>query len=855
MKQDVSFKLINHWFNQLVDEDQESQLIQLSKLEESEKLSIDELKLLTQMLIADSGEELPKSLSEVAEVWSENEAHTNLKESPIIGPYKLLQLIGSGGMGHVYLAERNDGSYEQLVAIKVAQFHYSRSLIKRFENERQILAQLTHPNIAQLLDGGTAKNDQPYLVMEFIKGLSIDAYCVAHNLGLRERLELVIQTCHAVSFAHQNLVLHRDLKPANIMVNEVGQVKLLDFGIAKLLAEEDDRQQTMTQIMTRNYASPEQIKGQQVTTQSDLFSLAIITYEIVSGYHPFERSSELERDQKVVSGQIKSITNRQDSQAALFPELSSIGAEKLNGDLENILIKAMSPEVDHRYGSIDSFAEDLENFINHRPVKARKLSFFYSLRKLIQRNTAVSAVVLLLSLGLIFTTLFSIKKANDAEVQRLMAIKESNQSHQISDFLIGVFASAQPLSEKRELTARDLLTQGFEDIKSQLHDAPEQRFELMAVMFDSLESLSYFDTIFHYIDEVHPNCIKVLSPQNRHCQSLLITAGESAVSVQEDQQALEYLQLAERNARIEPIDQSLLAKILRIQFNAYINLKMFEQAVASTNEALHYYQNIEFDALELLNIYSDLAVLATHQGDFVQAQQFYDSMQNLITNSGQISLDVQMRFHGNYSFFFIKQKKFPQAIEQRKLAVSLVAGAYDRPSFSLVWEQESLAKTYFFAGDIASGIKTAEQALVYYSALESEAGKLEYDLKLFKAEMWLLSGKTEQAIQMIEGLEKNEWNQRCVFELVEAMLAVQQNLALMESQVKEFEDCISTSTYPTKYANELLILLNAELNLLNNDISGAKLLINQLSDYWLENPMESLPLKSRFKILENKILK
>lgn len=857
MTDNESFKQVNQWFNKLVDESEENKLQQLKNLEATKELSNEQLQLLTQMLVADSDEKeaLPEVLSDMSQNWQDDEASVHLKELPKVGTYRLLELIGSGGMGHVYLAARDDGSYEQQVAIKISQFHFNQSLVKRFENERQILAQLTHPNIAQLLDGGTAANDQPYLVMEHIKGFSIDAYCIKHQLGLRDRLGLIIQTCEAVSFAHQNLVLHRDLKPANIMVNDAGQVKLLDFGIAKLLSEDlDQSQQTMTQIMTKNYASPEQIKGVPVSTQSDLFSLAIITYELVSGFHPYIRKNEIERDQNVLTGKIKPITTRSNDSDAVFPELSSIASDRLKGDIENILLKALSPEAENRYASVEAFAQDIIHFLENKPIKARKPTFLYTLKKLIQRQKALFVTITVLTTCLILLTLYSFDKANDAEVQKNLAQMESEQSNQMVDFLSSVFTSAKPQSGQQELSARDLLIQGLENITTEINEAPSQKFELMSVMIESLESLSYFESVFSYVDAFHPRCVDLLSAQNENCQKLLISAGESANSIQQDEKALSYLKTAEKNARIRPVNQALLAEILRVQFNAYINLNQYDAAVKATDEALDYYQSRANQTKEIINIYSDLAVLATHKSRFEEAKSHYDSMRPLVENMDVDDIDLMTRYYANLSFFYIKQKLFDEAIIQRQKSIDLLKSHFERPSFSLAWDQESLAKTYFFSGDIKSAIHEAYEALATFEALNSEADKHIYLLKLFMAQMLVLNDETEKANEILSVVGDNSWDKRCLYELVDALTDVYgSQLTRVDYSLTAYESCLKTSTYPTKFANEFNQLLKAEVHFIKKENTEAREILKQLDAYWNTNPRESLPVQHKAKNLKQKI--
>ncbi len=229
-------------------------------------------------------------------IFADNDTLTNNFIGKQIGKYKLIQLLGEGGMGAVFLAERTDGEFEQEVAVKLLkQGFVSKIALSRFVSERQILARLHHRFIAQLLDGGTTEEGMPYLVMEYVEGLPLLDYCNEHNSDLKARLEIFQKVCSAVQYAHQHLVIHRDLKPSNILVTEDGSPKLLDFGISKLVTPENDALQTQTEFraLTPGYASPEQIRGEQISTASDVYSLGIILYELLTGKRPYDTDSKI----------------------------------------------------------------------------------------------------------------------------------------------------------------------------------------------------------------------------------------------------------------------------------------------------------------------------------------------------------------------------------------------------------------------------------------------------------------------------------------------------------------------------------------------------------------------------------
>ena len=266
-----------------------------------------------------------------------------------VGPYRIIREIGRGGMGAVFLAERADGEFEQKVALKVVGRSFADTELKRrFRQERQILASLNHPNIARLLDGGVSKDGEPFLAMEHVEGMRIDVFADAQQLSTRERLGLFQQVCAAVQYAHQNLIVHRDLKPSNILVTAAGVPKLLDFGIAKLLDAEADGVHTVTAlgVMTPEYASPEQVRGQAVTTATDVYSLGVVLYELLAGRRPYRvKSRKPDEIVRAIREQEPSKPSEARSEppavAGGNPPAHARGSEILRGDLDNIVLMAM----------------------------------------------------------------------------------------------------------------------------------------------------------------------------------------------------------------------------------------------------------------------------------------------------------------------------------------------------------------------------------------------------------------------------------------------------------------------------------------------------------------------------------
>lgn len=322
-----------------------------------------------------------------------------------IGPYRIVSQIGQGGMGAVYLAERADEQYRREVAIKIihsfAALH--SKLLRRFRVERQILAGLQHPNIAQMLDGGVSQDGIPYLVMEYVKGVKIDEYCNRRMLSLTQRIELFRGVCAAVQHAHRNLVVHRDIKPSNILVTEDGTPKLLDFGIAKLLQPENLPEGMSATALTMpadrprtpEYASPEQVNGGAITTATDVYGLGIVLYELLAGSHPFaDFLSDIRALERAIC---ENEARRPSAIGRPFPK-------QLKGDLDSIVLKAIRKEPEQRYASVEQLSEDLGHYLEGFPVAARRGTRRYQSGKFIRRHrfgvaAAAAFVIVLLTFG------------------------------------------------------------------------------------------------------------------------------------------------------------------------------------------------------------------------------------------------------------------------------------------------------------------------------------------------------------------------------------------------------------------------------------------------------------------------
>ena len=360
-----------------------------------------------------------------------------------LGAYRITQEIARGGMGGVFKAVRADDQYQKQVAIKTIRPGMDSSLvIERFKAERQILANLDHPNIARLIDGGTTEEGIPYLVMEYVEGLAIDTYCDSKSLPINERLALFRTVCSAVHFAHQRLVVHRDLKPSNILVDEQAQVKLLDFGIAKLLdptvLDDNGKAQanpTIANAMTPAYASPEQIKGEAITTSSDVYALGVLLYRLLTGKSPYKNDTTkpLELAKEIVDTDPERPSTVVTRSVSPRPSQQSVDTEKvirtldtkrlqreLKGDLDNIILMALRKDPLRRYASVEQFSADVNHHLNDLPVIARANTFVYRAKKFVQRNTlltTLSVVALFTLVGGVIATSHQANIARQAQAR------------------------------------------------------------------------------------------------------------------------------------------------------------------------------------------------------------------------------------------------------------------------------------------------------------------------------------------------------------------------------------------------------------------------------------------------------
>ncbi|MGB3543300.1 protein kinase domain-containing protein [Rubrivirga sp.] len=410
------------------------------------------------------------------------------------GRWRVQREVGRGGMGAVYLVERSDGTYDQTAALKRLSI-FGAEGVRQFERERQILAGLEHPGIARLIDGGV-RDDVPFLVMEYVEGEPITVYADAHGLEVEDRVRLFVQVCEAVGYAHRHLVVHRDLKPGNVFVTERERggrrPVLLDFGVAKMLDVEGDTATTMTAMphLTPEYAAPEQVTGEPVTTATDVYALGVLLYELLAGQRPYE----IERPTltRIVEAVVDTRPARPSSVA---PAVQRV----LRGDLDTVVMKALDKDPARRYISADDLADDLRRYLDGLPVRARAPSVSYRAQRFVGRHrvsVAASALaVLMLVAGTVFYTVRLAAERDRAEQAAQDAQREALQAERTAEFLESLFASSDPTgADPGERTARQLLDAGAAQARDDLEGEPGILASMLATMGRAYRTLGDYET-------------------------------------------------------------------------------------------------------------------------------------------------------------------------------------------------------------------------------------------------------------------------------------------------------------------------------------------------------------------------
>jgi len=489
----------------------------------------------------------------------------------VVGPYRLIQELGVGGMGVVWLAERVDGGLKRQVALKLPRLSWARGLAERMSRERDILASLDHPNIARIYDAGLDIHGRPYLALEYVVGEPIDVYCKRLALPIADRLKLVLQVARAVAHAHAHLVVHRDLKPANILVTAAGQVRLLDFGIAKLMEGAETQETELTALggraLTLDYASPEQIRGDPLGAASDVYSLGVVAYELLAEAKPYrlKRQSAAALEEAIASVDVRLASTAAPLESA---------RRALRGDLDAILNKALKKELAERYPTAEAFAQDIERHLANQPVQACPDALAYRARKFLRRNKLAMAAATAVAVSLI-------AGLSGALWQARAALAQAERAERVKEFALSIFEDADPDSGAGSATtAADLLKSARKRVATELAGRPELAVELMTAIGYSLIGQGQTADAGTLMHDAVDLSVKQLGPTHPLTSAARAVHGEALVELGQNAEAIAVLAPAIDTARRDG-DLRTLAIALRWTSSAQLNQGQIDAAVES----------------------------------------------------------------------------------------------------------------------------------------------------------------------------------------------------------------------------------------------------------------------------------
>jgi len=666
-----------------------------------------------------------------------------------IGNYRLVERIGSGGMGTVYLAERADGAFEQNVALKLIKRGMdSDEILRRFVTERQILASLKHPNIAHLIDGGTTADGLPFLVMEYVEGSPITEYIKIHGLNLEARLDLFREVCAAVSFAHQKLVIHRDLKPLNILITSDGKAKLLDFGIAKLVkSDKNDETQTNTFAFTPEYASPEQIRGESLSTATDVYSLGVVLYELLTGIRPFKfegkNFGEIVRTISETAPLKPSATDTLEipDEGELKARFSST---RLRGDIDNIVLKTLNKDPARRYSSVEQFSEDIRRHLKGLPVLARQDSWSYRAEKFTRRNPLVVGSIglafVILLVGIIATT-YQSRRAN---IERERAERRFNDVRtlansfifEINDKIADSPIEARELLVKRGLEYLDNLSVEAENdigLQSELANAYEKIGDLQGELFspnlgkttEALASHQKALTLRERLYKADQNIERAANVATSHMRlgDIYTMNGQTPEMLASYRNAIEILESAVAKEPANRIVRKKLGSSLAALGQATLRSGSLEDTFALYQRSLAVFEQLQAEAPADLGyrrsvgiVHSYIGFIYYEQNNFDEAVNSYGrwlEIEKQIVNAEPDVLSHQSHLSTAYTWYgmmLAEKGEMDKAIEHLAKGSAIMESSFARDPKNL-GERMSLADANLEEGKILIRVARSRDAV------------------------------------------------------------------------------------------------------------------------------------------------
>lgn len=650
-----------------------------------------------------------------------------------VGNYQIEKKIGDGGMAVIYSAVRIDDQFKKNVAVKfIKRGMDTDEIIKRFRTEQQALASLEHPNIARIIDGGTTENGLPYFVMELIEGVPIHEYCNINKLSTTERLKLFQRVCSAVEYAHRNLIVHRDIKMSNILVTSEGEPKLLDFGIAKLLDHSSEKTQftrTGMRLMTLEYASPEQLQGGQITTATDIYSLGIVLFELLTDHKPFKfkNSSPAEIENVIcniipkkpstVINEIHNTLLKDGEKITISPETVSTSRrenfqkikKRLNGDIDNIVLKAIKKEPERRYSSVEQLSEDIRKYFAGLPITAQKDSALYRAKKFFERHRTGSIASVIILLLLVAGSIGIIHQADIANKERDKAKIEEAKALKINSFLQEIFSSPDPSKEGKDIKVVNVLENAVKKIDVELADQPEIQAALRTTIGTTFQNLGLYNEAIVQFEKAAKTYETIFGENNTKTASSIKNLAlayhykgrfnkadslyEKAVNI--------HTKLGIRNINF--------AEALNDHGTLYMDRGKFDKSIENYKKALIIYKEIK-DTSGIISVFNNMGISLDYKNDLNGAENLYRKAIQLTLawhDENEIKL---IHLYNNLAFIYDAKDSIKGTIEMftKSYEIRKKLLGEDHPEFAM--SAYNLGAAKFYNGDFNEAAELINKA-------------------------------------------------------------------------------------------------------------------------------------------------